>query len=56
MARVGGRNAVMAWIAGVFCTAVVVILDWIAVPMGPVVVQYVGDTLRALLPTGIAPS
>lgn len=56
MARVGGRNAVMAWIAGVFCAAVIVILIWVAVPMGPVVLQYIGDTVRALLPGEVAPS
>lgn len=40
----------MSWIAGVFCTAVVGALVWLSIPMGPVVVQYVGDTLRAIAP------
>lgn len=50
MARVGGRNAAMSWIAGLFCAAVVAALLWLALPMGPMLVQYVGDTLRMLAP------
>lgn len=40
----------MSWIAGLFCTAVVAALLWLALPMGPVVVQFVGDTLRTVAP------
>lgn len=50
MARVGGRNPVLSWMAGVFCTAVVAALVWLAIPMGPVMVQFVGDTLRSIAP------
>lgn len=42
----------MSWIAGVFCAAVIVALLWFALPMGPTLVEYVGDTLRAIDPGG----
>jgi len=51
MARVGGRNTALSWIAGLFCAGVVAVLLWLAVPMGPVMVQFVGDTLRTVAPT-----
>ena len=47
MARVGGRNSWLAWPAGIFCAAVVGTLAWLAQPMLPVSVTWVGDTLRA---------
>lgn len=50
MARVGGRNPVMSWIAGIFCAGVIAALLWLALPMGPMLVGYVGDTLRAVSP------
>lgn len=50
MARVGGRSPAMSWIVGVLCTAVVAGLLWFALPMGPVMVQFVGDTLRTIAP------
>ena len=50
MARVGGRNLAMSWIVGIICTAVVAVLLWFALPMGPVMVQFVGDTLRTVMP------
>ncbi|MDQ0642555.1 hypothetical protein [Microbacterium murale] len=50
MAPVGGRNRVMSWIAGVFCAGVIAALLWFALPMGPMLVDYVGDTLRAIDP------
>lgn len=50
MARVGGRNRVMSWIAGVFCAAVIAALLWLALPMGPMLIGYVGDTLRVVAP------
>lgn len=40
----------MSWIAGIICTGVVAVLLWLALPMGPVMVQFVGDTLRTALP------
>lgn len=50
MARVGGRNRAMSWIAGISCAAVIAALIWLAMPMGPVMIEYVGDTLRAIVP------
>ncbi|MGO1508836.1 MAG: hypothetical protein ACTHZW_12405 [Microbacteriaceae bacterium] len=52
MARADGRNLALSWIAGLICTGVVAALVWLALPMGPVMVQYVGDTLRTVLPGG----
>lgn len=40
----------MSWIAGIFCAGVVGALFWLALPMGPILVQFVGDTLRQLAP------
>ena len=40
----------MSWVAGVFCITVVAALLWLALPMGPVMVQFVGDTLRSAVP------
>lgn len=54
MARIGGRNAWLAWPAGVFCAAVVAALAWLAQPMLPVSVLWVGDMLRAAS-TPVAP-
>lgn len=53
MARAGGRNIAVSWIAGVICAAVVAALLWFSLPMGPVMMQFVGDTLRTVAP-GIA--
>lgn len=50
MARADGSNLAMRWIAGVICTGVVAALLWLALPMGPVMVQFVGDTLRTVAP------
>lgn len=50
MARANGSNMALSWIAGVICIAVVAALLWLAVPMGPVMVQFVGDTLRSVAP------
>lgn len=50
MARTGGRNPVISWIAGIFCAGIVAALLWLALPMGPALVEYVGDTLRAVAP------
>lgn len=46
MARVGGRNSWIAVPAGLVCLAVVGALVWIALPMVPVSITWVGDTLR----------
>lgn len=46
MARVGGRNSWIAVPAGFVCAAVVAGLAYLALPMVPVSVAWVGDTLR----------
>lgn len=53
MARVGGRNSVLAWTAGIFCAVVVGALVVLAVPAVPAAVSLVGDTLRG---AGTVPS
>lgn len=40
----------MSWTAGLFCIAIVAALIWFAVPMAPVLVDFVGDTLRTIAP------
>ncbi|MFJ2369442.1 hypothetical protein [Microbacterium sp. NPDC087665] len=50
MARVGGRNLAMSWIAGVICTAVIGALIWFSMPMMPVLAAFAGDALRSILP------
>ena len=47
MARTGGRNSWIAWPAGLLCAAVVAALAWLAQPMLPVSVAWMGDMLRA---------
>ncbi|WP_254773726.1 hypothetical protein [Microbacterium sp. cf046] len=47
LARVGGRNSWIAWPAGLLCAAVVGALAWLAQPMLPVSVAWMGDMLRA---------
>lgn len=46
MARIGGRNSWIAVPAGLVCLAVVGALLWLSLPMVPVAVAWVGDTLR----------
>ncbi|GAA2002181.1 hypothetical protein [Microbacterium ulmi] len=46
MARIPGRNPWLAWPAGIVCAAVVATLAWLALPMVPVVVAWVGESLR----------
>ena len=46
MARVGGRNSWIAVPAGVVCAAVLGMLVWLSLPMIPVAIAWVGDTLR----------
>ncbi|WP_181905694.1 hypothetical protein [Microbacterium bovistercoris] len=49
-ARVGGRNRVIAWVAGFFCACVVAVLLWFAQPAGPALLQLIGDGLRNSMP------
>lgn len=46
MARVGGRNSVIAVPVGVICVAIVAALVWLSLPMVPVTVAWAGDMLR----------
>lgn len=46
MARVGGRNSWIAVPAGVVCAAIVAGLAYLALPMVPVSLAWIGDTLR----------
>lgn len=46
MARIGGRNTWLAVPAGMLCAGVVGALLWLALPMVPVSIAWVGDTLR----------
>ena len=46
MARIGGRNSWIAVPAGVICAAVVGALVWLSLPMVPVTVAWIGETLR----------
>lgn len=50
MARVGGRNLTMSWIAGIFCAVIVGGLLWLSLPMLPVLAKFAGDGLRSILP------
>ena len=47
MSRIGGRNAWIAVPAGMLCAAVVGALVWLSLPMLPVTVAWIGDTLRS---------
>lgn len=56
MARIGGRNAWIAVPAGLVCAAIVGTLVWLSLPMMPVTIAWVGDTLRSTTaPRPIAP-
>jgi hypothetical protein len=50
MARVAGRNLAMSWIAGVFCTGVILVLLWFSLPMLPLLAEFAGAALRNTLP------
>jgi hypothetical protein len=55
MARIGGRSNWLAVPAGMICAGVVAALIWLALPMVPTTVQWVGDTLRAATAPRAAP-
>ena len=46
MARVGGRNAIFAWVVGIGCAATVGVLAALAVPMIPASVSWVGEAVQ----------
>lgn len=46
MARIGGRNTGIAWLAGVVCAGVIAGLVYLAAPMGPVMVTYFSGLLH----------
>ncbi|MFS0854052.1 hypothetical protein [Microbacterium sp. 179-I 3D4 NHS] len=50
MARVGGRNLAMSWVAGVICIGIVGALLWLSLPMLPVLAGFAGDALRTVMP------
>ncbi|MNP81695.1 hypothetical protein D3C76_1801300 [compost metagenome] len=50
MAKVGGRNLAISWIAGLLCTGVIAVLVWFAIPIVPSMASFVGDSLRSVLP------
>ncbi|MFS0910356.1 hypothetical protein AB3M89_01100 [Microbacterium sp. 179-I 3D2 NHS] len=50
MARVGGRNLGVSWVAGVICAGVIGALLWFSLPMLPVLAEFAGETLRTVLP------
>ena len=57
MARIGGRSTWIAVPAGMLCVGVVAALVWLALPMFPVAVDWVGDSLRAASrPAPVAPA
>lgn len=56
MARVGGRNSLIAVPAGLICAAVVAVLVWMSLPMVPVTVAWAGDMLRNATSPRPAPS
>lgn len=45
----GGRNRLVSWIAGLCCLGVISGLVYLAVPMGPVLVTFLEDVLRAIV-------
>lgn len=50
MARIGGRNIGMSWVAGVLCAVVIGGLLWLSLPMAPALAALAGDLLRAAFP------
>lgn len=46
MARVGGRNTVFAWTVGVACAAVVGALVWLAAPLVPAGLVFLGEKVN----------
>ncbi len=46
MAKVGGRNAAFAWIVGLVCLGIVGVLAFLALPLIPATVAWVGDTVN----------
>ena len=46
MARVGGRNTLFAWTVGVACAAVIGLLVWLAVPLVPASLAFLGDQVN----------
>lgn len=56
MARIPGRNAWLAWPAGLLCATIVAALVWLALPMVPVAITWAGDTLRAATWSPVAAS
>ena len=56
MARIGGRNSWIAVPAGMLCAGVVAGLLWLSLPMVPVSIAWIGDTLRSATAPRPAPT
>lgn len=54
MARIAGRNSWIAWPAGLVCAAVVAALAWLAQPMVPVSLAWMGGMLQASVSPPVA--
>jgi hypothetical protein len=54
MARVGGRNAFFAWVVGIGCLATLGVLAYLAVPMIPASVAWLGNTAQGTTATSDA--
>lgn len=50
MAQVAGRNLAVSWVAGALCATVIGVLLWFALPIVPVLVEFVGAALRDFFP------
>jgi hypothetical protein len=46
MARVGGRNLGVSWVAGVICAGIIAALLWLSMPMVPMLAEFAGEALR----------
>ncbi|GAA5147183.1 hypothetical protein GCM10025768_06790 [Microbacterium pseudoresistens] len=49
MARIAGRKTALTWVAGVFCAGVIALLGYLAIPMLPVIGDYVAGMVRSLI-------
>lgn len=45
MARIGGRNAFFAWVVGITCAAIVGVLAFLALPLVPASLAWIGDAV-----------
>ncbi len=50
MAAIDERNRPFSWVVGILCAGVIGMLVYLAAPMLPMVVSYVGNALNAVAP------